>query len=250
MKKSAHNLSQYTLDPSSKIPLYFQLEEILRRLIKQGEFVPGELLPSEAELQKIFSVSRITVRQSLGNLERDGLIVRRRAKGTRVAEPRIEGDLQQIRSFDNDIRAQGYEPVTLHYQISMAPCEEPVAKALGCRPGDQVYHLLRLRGVPDRPVGWFETHLPARLNLDLAGDYSGSLYHLLETRYHVAVVVVDESLEATAASPEIAHKLGLDAGDPVLKQVRTGYDQNRQPLEYTVVHFRGDIYRYRYRHQR
>ncbi|MBE7559436.1 GntR family transcriptional regulator [bacterium] len=195
-------------------------------------------------------MSRITVRQSLGNLERDGLIVRRRAKGTRVAEPRIEADLEQIRSFDSDMRAQGHEPVTLAYEIGVVPSEEAVARALGCGVGDSVYRLLRLRGTADRPIGWFETHLPARLRLDLAGDYSGSLYALLENRYGAPVVLVDESLEATGAPPELAHKLGLSAGDPVLKQVRTGYDHNRQPIEYTVVHFRGDIYRYRYRHHR
>ena len=243
-------LSQYSLDPSSKVPLYFQLEEILRGLITSGEFQPGQLLPSEAELQRLFNVSRITVRQSLGNLERDGLILRRRAKGTRVAEPKIESDLEHIRSFTQELQAQGFDPTTQEFHINLVPCEETVSEILKCGVGDEVYQLCRLRGSSERPLGVFETHLPRSLNLQLEDDYSGSMYKLLEEKYGTNIAFIDEYLEATTASRELAAQLKIDTGDPILKQVRVGYDAGQRPIEYTVVHFRGDLYRYRYKHPR
>ena len=74
------------LSLSSNIPLYAQLVGIIKQNISSGELNVGDLLPSEAELCRTMGISRNTVRQAIGELEEEGLVVRKRGKGTFVAE--------------------------------------------------------------------------------------------------------------------------------------------------------------------
>ena len=76
-----------TLSLDSDIPLYAQLVGIIKRSISTGALPVGALLPSEAELCRCLSISRNTVRQAIGELEDEGLVVRKRGRGTFVADP-------------------------------------------------------------------------------------------------------------------------------------------------------------------
>ena len=76
-----------SLSLSSDIPLYAQLVGIIKRNISTGVLAVGALLPSEAELCRCLSISRNTVRQAIGELEDEGLVVRKRGRGTFVADP-------------------------------------------------------------------------------------------------------------------------------------------------------------------
>ena len=80
-------LSKLSLD--SDIPLYSQLVSIIRRNIAAGTLAAGDVLPSESELCRTFDISRSTVRQAIGALETDGLVVRKQGRGTFVAEPKV-----------------------------------------------------------------------------------------------------------------------------------------------------------------
>ena len=81
-------MNKLSLD--SDIPLYSQLVSIIKRNISAGTLTPGALLPSEAELCRTFDVARSTVRQAIGALESEGLVVRKQGRGTFVeAEYRI-----------------------------------------------------------------------------------------------------------------------------------------------------------------
>ena len=66
------------------IPIYYQIANLLRRKIEQGELEPGDKLPNEMDLAKMFDVSRVTLRQALSLLEEDDLLVRERRNGTFV----------------------------------------------------------------------------------------------------------------------------------------------------------------------
>ena len=85
------------------IPLYYQLETILRKKISAGDYSPDIPLPSEDALAEEYEVSRITVRQALSSLEQDGLVIRQRGKGTFVSErantielPRFTGSIEDL----------------------------------------------------------------------------------------------------------------------------------------------------------
>ena len=94
---------------NSPVALYYQLKSILAQKIMNNEWQVGDRLPSEFELCKEYGVSRITVRQALAELEKDGLIKRRQGVGTFVTVPKIEQQLTSFYSFSEEFRKRGLE---------------------------------------------------------------------------------------------------------------------------------------------
>ena len=82
-----HTILACRLSMDSDIPLYSQLVGIIKQNISSGKLGVGDLLPSESELCRAMGISRNTVRQAIGELEEEGLVVRKRGKGTFVADP-------------------------------------------------------------------------------------------------------------------------------------------------------------------
>lgn len=142
------------------IPLYLQIYEILRNKIEGEAYVYGDLLPSELELEKHYHVSRITVRQAIAELEKEGYVKRARGKGTTVTyTSRINESLSEIRSFTKEMEERGRKPGTRYIDIRKTAATEEVANALGIEIGSEVYHLYRVRTADDEPIVIFETFL-------------------------------------------------------------------------------------------
>lgn len=74
------------IDPESGTPLYGQLAEDLRRRLREGEWLPGAPMPSEADLVYEYDLSRNTVRRVLYRLRDEGFIVSRRGERWRAAD--------------------------------------------------------------------------------------------------------------------------------------------------------------------
>lgn len=72
------------IDHKSTIPLHFQVEELLRKLIELPEYKNGDFLPKEIELAKKLGISRNTIRQATNKLENEGLLIRKKGVGTKV----------------------------------------------------------------------------------------------------------------------------------------------------------------------
>lgn len=226
-------------------PLYSQIKQILKDKIENGEYKLGEIIPSEAELQQIFNVSRITVRQAINELVNEGYLSRKRGKGTIVIPQRIEENLSHIRSFTDEMIARGLKPSTSFAEVSIVKAPKKVALTLNINEGDEVYRIKRIRCADDEPIVVFDTYLLRSFDLPLDNsEYYNSLYELLYKRNGVRVTKAIEYIEAIVASGDIADMLEIEEGSPVLKTVRTGYDSARNPIEYTICFYRGDKYRY------
>lgn len=101
---------QCSIDENSQVPLYYQLILNIKRCITGGLLKPGEILPSEAEICDVYQVSRSTVRQAFGELEAEGIVIRKRGKGTFISLPKLRRKLDSLYSFSNDMLAQGIKP--------------------------------------------------------------------------------------------------------------------------------------------
>lgn len=66
---------------------YLQVRDIIHAKIRAREYAPGSLIPSESELTGMFGVAKMTVRQALAELEREGMLRREQGRGTFVEEP-------------------------------------------------------------------------------------------------------------------------------------------------------------------
>src|SRR4051812_6837919 len=93
----------------SPIPMYTQIKEQLRARIMDGSYQPHQQLPSESEMTAAFKVSRITVRQALSDLQKEGLIFKIHGKGTFVSKPKAFQNVTRLQGFGEAMSSMGYE---------------------------------------------------------------------------------------------------------------------------------------------
>lgn len=235
------------VDHHSSIPFYIQLREILEARIAQGEWQPGDRLPSEQELCDRYQVSRTVVRQTLLEMESKGLIVKRRGKGSFVAHPKIhESLIQKLTGFYQDMVERGFTPVTrvLHHEIEAA--KPKVASKLSLEPGTPVFNIERLRFVNDEPIVLVRTYLPYALCPGLAHvDLSNrSLYAVLEEEFGIVPAYGRRTIEAVAADEREAELLSVSPGAPLIYLESVSYLQDGTPIEYFHALHRGDRSRF------
>src|SRR5882757_1461629 len=125
------------------VPKHEQLRSILTELATR-ELAPGDMLPSERQLCLDHGVSRITVREAIGQLVSEGLLVRVRGKGTFVAERTVRSRLH-LASFQEDMRRLGLEPTTVLLSAEHAEPPSRTAELFAPRGGAMGYHIRRLR---------------------------------------------------------------------------------------------------------
>ena len=144
-----------------EIPLYYQLETILRTRISSGDLRPKAPVPTEEVLAQAYRVSRITVRRALFSLEQDGLIVRKRGKGTFVVEKPLSLAPPHLSGSIEDLILMGEKTVTkiINFGLSHAPI--PVRDSLGIDEGSEVVRIERLRFLSEgNPLSYLINYLP------------------------------------------------------------------------------------------
>src|SRR6202012_3811144 len=143
------------IDPQSPAPLYAQLESLLAAEI--GTLPPGSQLPKEEELAQRYAISRTTVRQTIQNLIRRGLIEIRRGKGTFVLQPKITQELTELSGFVEDMELLGRRPSTRVLDQQVVPASQPVAQRLALAAGTPVVRIQRVRSADNMPLSFDET---------------------------------------------------------------------------------------------
>lgn len=231
------------LDKNHPLPLYHQLKQTLRERIEQGEWKPGQRIPSERELCETYRVSRMTVRQAVTELVNENLLWRDQGRGTFVSKPKIQKLLSRLTSFTEDMRARGKQAGARVLRLELAPAKPAVAHALQIAENQPVVLIERLRLADDEPVGIETSHLSfERCEAILHEDLSRSLYELLTSKFGQFPTHAEEQLEAAACSAHEAELLGVRRGTPVLSIKRTTLNQELRPIEYVESTYRGDRY--------
>src|SRR6266481_5656046 len=144
------------VNPGSALPLYAQVESILAASIADGTFPPGSRLPNEEELVERYGVSRTTIRQTIQNLVRRGLIEIRRGKGTFVLQPKISADLTELSGFVEDMRSLGRQATARLLDKRIVPASESVARQLAIAMGTKVVRIQRVRLADNTPLSFDE----------------------------------------------------------------------------------------------
>ncbi len=233
------------LDTGSPIPLYFQLQEILRGKILAGEYCPGDLIPSEKELQEKFGVSRITVRNAINGLVFEDLLIKKQGHGTIVAYPRmLEDGNSKLKSFTEKMAQQGSEISTDVLEVLRIPATERITEHLDISSGDEIIYAKRLRKVDGEPIALFENYISTRTGVTEKDDFSGSVYNIFEKKYGIKISGAEKVIEADTARSEDASLLKIPAGDPILIIRYTTFDNDNNPIEYSEGIYRADRYKY------
>jgi GntR family transcriptional regulator len=233
-----------TIFRKSPVPRYYQLKEIMRAKIRDGEWQPGDLIPSERELSEQYKISRMTARQAITELVNEGLFYREQGRGTFVSRHKITQQLIRLTGFTEDIRARGQRPGTKVLSAQMCPANEEIAERLHIKPGDPIFRLQRLRLADAEPLAIELSHLSfAGCEKLLQEDLEqNSLYRLLETKYGIPLMEAEQELEAGLLGNDEAQLLKIPIGSPALYTRRTTYTDRDQPIEYAKSVYCGNKY--------
>jgi GntR family transcriptional regulator len=236
------------IDPNDFMPRYYQLANILRESIANGKFEAHQSIPSERQLESIYSVSRPTIRQAIDLLVRQGFLYREHGRGTFVSPQKLQKGISELTSFSEDMKQRGFEPGQKILEIGYIQPPEKVRQHLELpEECDQVLRIERLRLGDDVPMGLQTSYhnLPdgQTITRDELEKY-GSLYRILQEKFHLIPTEADETLEVTLATPREASLLQIESGSPLLLSERTTYSQYRRVIEFVKILYRGDRYRY------
>ncbi|MBB3035985.1 GntR family transcriptional regulator [Hoyosella altamirensis] len=222
------------------IPKHEQLRAILHDLCRTS-LGPGDMLPSERKLVDEYGVSRITVREAVGQLVADGVLERVPGKGTFVARRTVRSHLH-LASFHEDMRRAGAQPSTRVLSAEQAVPPLEAAETLRLRPGERAFHVVRLRLANEQPIsvddGWYNPNYLPEL---LAADLTASLYEQFDSKYGVPINRAEQSVAARACPADLARHLQITEGDPVLVFDRVSYSE-KLPIERAISTYRGDRY--------
>lgn len=236
-----------SLNFDSHIPYYLQLMDLLKEQIQEKSWLPGEQIPGEQDLCDRYGISRTVVRQALRELEFEGTIVRRKGKGTFVAEPKInEGLIQKLTGFYQDMVERGLKPVTQVIHQNVVPANEKVARYLNVTPGTSVIDIQRLRFINNEPIQLVTTFIPFSACPQLANaDITDcSLYEYLRSECGIVLARGVRHLEAVAANETEAMLLGIERNSPLMMIDSVSFVESGQAVEYYHALHRGDRSRF------
>ncbi len=233
-------------EPTS-LPLFAQIEANLRQRILSNQLVAGNKLPSEAELEVEFGVSRITVRQALAALHTSGLIEKVNGRGSFVTRPTDAPDLGPLTGFYEHMRSQGHTTHGRTISVRQVRATAGPAKALCVAVGTPLSAVTTLRFVDNKPLAMGVIYgAPALMKAMLREDIEiNDAMSLLESRLGYRLKTMHVESSAVLAGKSRAQHLNISATAPVLRIRFTPHDASDQPVLYSEMYFRGDSFHYK-----
>lgn len=226
------------------MPLHAQVEELLRNLIDLPQYKNGEFLPREVDLARQLGVSRNTIRQATNKLEYEGLIVRKKGFGTKVAEKTVTTQLDNWHSFTQEMNDKGIAFTNYLIDAHWEEASEKIARFFNIPEQTQVVKLARLRGDKNGPFVYFESFFHPRLGVSPEEDFSQPLYELLEHKFKTPVSTSREQISAQRATTAIAQLLKTEKGEPILLRERFVLDPGNRPVEYNIGFYVAEKFTY------
>jgi GntR family transcriptional regulator len=224
------------------IPLYLQVKEHLLKKIDAEVWPEESAIPTESELCEEYGVSKITVREAIKILVKDGRLSRKPGKGTFVTKPKIEQKLDRFFSFTKWALQNGLQPASRILRVETVACDRHIARHLGIEEGEQVSRIERLRLGNNEPLTIEIIWVPCRLCPDLhLHDLANiPLNEILQNQYGITFTRATESIEAQTADEYVARLLGIEKEVVMLHVEHTAYTKNNQIVYFVTTSYRGD----------
>lgn len=243
---SARSPEAGKLNGHSVEPLYAQLRDELRALIRNEEYGPDEQFPGDLHLAKTYGVSRVTVRQAVAELVDEGLLIRKAGKGTFVCRPKIRRQLINVAGFTARVQAAGLHPGSKLLSKDIIRGDHDLCERLAVPFSARILRVRRLRLTEGEPTSIEDAYLsldrfPELEHLDLN---SQSLYQFLEEKYQVTPGHAHRLLDLAYATAEEGQLLGIPRGSPLFLLRATVRSTSGDVIEYVKIQFRGDRYRF------
>lgn len=233
---------------SAGLPIYYQIKNKIKDWIVNKEYCPGDKIPTENELAKIFNVTRVTVRQGIAPLVQEGLLKIKRGEGTFVTEDQnlINNLSIEIDGFLDSLFYQVSKSKTKWVEIKKVVATTSIKDKLKLNRDEEVICIKRERFINDKPFAYTINFLPIEIGARIQEKdlYEKPLLQILEQDLGIIFKGAFQTIEASFSDQESSGKLGIPTGSPILLVERIMYDKNNNPVELVRSSYRGDIYKY------
>ncbi|GAB6138794.1 phosphonate metabolism transcriptional regulator PhnF [Halanaerobaculum tunisiense] len=227
------------LNENSPIPLYYQLENIIREKIEQGDYEEGDKIPSERKLSDQFNLSRMTIRKAIENLVDEGLLHRKRGKGTFVSQEKLD-PISGLIGHVESMKIRGIDCISKVVNQELLIPRKEIGNRLELSEDEKVILTERLRLARGKIIGFERSYVPysvcpTLLEVDLA---EASIYKcLIEAGYNPTKA--RDEVEAILADDKLSDLLKIENSCAVLRKKRVTFSNNK-PIEFSYNYYRGD----------
>jgi GntR family transcriptional regulator len=232
---------------NSSQPIYKQIADHFRLQINEGKLLPEDSLPSETEIAKIYSISRMTARKAVDILVNEGLVKRIVGKGTFVENSKVSFSPSTLFSFSKNMNILGYKTSTQILEQKIENATSKIANALEIELDDPVVYIKRLRFADEEPVSIDMTYLPAKIFKQLA-DADLNVKPITEMMEDILRLKIGNSVdyaEAVICSKEESRILRVPEGTPLLLISGISYDEKMRPQRFAKALYRSDRFRFK-----
>lgn len=231
-----------------QIPLYLQLRDMIKQKIDDGEYLPGEKLPSEREMAATFKINRMTIKKAIDTLVKDGILYKVNNKGTFVWKQPVKKIL-----YLNDHSRGKSIGLGAYFNSTGAPLKNLVLEKgvmnscfyvcdkLGLSTEDSIFSLVRLRVLDGESVALEYCFVPLKFFHDINNHNfeKASLYDYMQTQNHFPVTFEQKMTVQKATSP-ITRIMKIEDADFVYVLEYVGHDKDGNTVEFTRSYMRCD----------
>lgn len=239
------------LQSGTAVTLYEQLCNAIKEKIQTGEYKPGDRIPSEEQLAKMYGISRITVRSGIEHLVKENLLVKKHGKGTFVSLPVHVESTSAGGSFTKSCILTGKVPSTEILERGYVKAGKEVAKGLNVEEGSEVIRIIRLRLMNDVPsileIDYFREEHQFMLNEDLEKK---SLLEVIREETGVSALQFEDIFDVTHAQTFQAKYLKIPLTTALLLVRQSVIAQANQIIYYNEQYIYPERYKYAVRTQR
>ena len=232
---------------SKQIPLHVDISQQIQQRIIDGQYLPGDKLPSERELIAQWQVSRITIRRAIANLVRQGLVVTHQGKGAFVAEQRkVAYTLSDPLTFlEDDLKNRGIELAIQNITFELVEAPAAVQKILQL-PLDKptAYLQKKILSIDGVAGGVDITYTLPEIGSQLESELKQNMTFPVLERHNWKIERIAAIIECTNADLELSQYLEVPLGHPLLVYRHTAYTTDNRPLVHGETISRGDRFCY------
>lgn len=220
---------------TGQLPIYQQIELLLKQKISAGEYPANQALPSERKLAELYGVNRLTVRAALKQLQAQGIIIPVHGKGNFVRSFKLRKNFSNFAGFGSDLKAFHFKLTNQVVMANRICIGYELSQKMALPEGTQVFRLMRLRLGDGQPFALEDAYVPFGLIPDIESvDFAEqSLYTAFENN-GVHLNYSRQLLSATRLGPYIAEIMGLPCGGETYRVEYTTFDRSDRLAEYTI----------------
>lgn len=255
MEIGIYNMASYTIyggnmkkvDKNSPIPIYYQIKEIIKEMIDNGELKPKDLIVSERELCQYHGVSRMTVNKAITGLVTEGYLYREQGSGTYVADPKMNYRISGLSGLTEEmVIRRGLKVNTEIISFEEKSPSRSIRVSLELEEGENVYKIIRLRKVEMVAYALEVSYIPVTLcpDFNVSKLENKSLYSVLRTEYGLDMEYANQTIEPIMIDEYEGTLLGIKENSLALLFIRQTCTSSGKPFEVTRSTYRTDKYKF------